>query len=90
MIKLHLGPRATLVGPPAVLEALWRQFFQSPSKKGGVLAQTSPTSKNICTVSGGYSDTTFWTVAWSFLRVQQAIIPHLKEGSLGYLLIQKS
>ena len=42
------------------------------------------------TVSGGYSDTTFWTVAWSFLRVQQDIKPHLKEGSLGYLLIQKS
>ena len=28
-------------GPRAVLEALGRQFFQSPSKKGGALAQTA-------------------------------------------------
>ena len=42
------------------------------------------------TISGVYSNTTFWTLAWSFLIVQQAIIPHLKEGSLYYLLFQKS
>ena len=30
---------------------------------------------------------TFWTVTGSCLRFEQAIIPHLKEESLGYLLI---
>ena len=24
---------------------------------------------------------------WQFLRIEQAIMPHLKEGTLGYLLI---
>ena len=32
---------------------------------------------------------TFLYVTSLFLRVVQAIIPHLKEGSLGYLLIKK-
>ena len=31
---------------------------------------------------------TFLYVTSLFLRVVQAIIPHLKEGSLGYLLIK--
>ena len=26
---------------------------------------------------------------WQFLRIEQAIMPHLKEGTLGYLLIEK-
>ena len=33
---------------------------------------------------------TFWAITWPFHRVEQAIIPDLKEGSLGYLLIIKS
>ena len=37
--KTALGPRATLCGPRAVLEALGRHLFQSPSEKGGILAQ---------------------------------------------------
>ena len=46
-IHLHeqggsLENSATLYGPREVLEALGRQFFQSSSKKGGVLAQTTP------------------------------------------------
>ena len=35
-----LGPRATLCGPRAVLEALGRHLFQSPLEKGGILAQS--------------------------------------------------
>ena len=31
---------------------------------------------------------TFWPVTWPFLGVELAIIPHLKEGYLGYLLIK--
>ena len=31
----------------------------------------------------------FETVPWPFLGVEQALIPHLKEGCLGYLLIKK-
>ena len=40
--KTALGPRATLCGPRAVLEALGRHLFQSPSEKGGILAQCVP------------------------------------------------
>ena len=38
--KTALGPRATLCGPRAVLEALGRHLFQSPSEKGRILAQS--------------------------------------------------
>ena len=45
--KTALGPRATLYGPWAVLEALGRHLFQSPSEKGGILAQNAPCSETI-------------------------------------------
>ena len=32
---------------------------------------------------------TFWTVTWPLLWVEWAIIPHVKEESLSYLLIKK-
>ena len=41
--KTALGPRATLCGPRAVLEALGRHLFQSPSEKGGILAHNHRT-----------------------------------------------
>ena len=50
--KTALGPRATLCGPRAVLEALGLHLFQGPSEKGGILSHGAfCVSENICSLS---------------------------------------
>ena len=54
-------------------------------KKGGLAVSKTTVHWELARNKGCW---TFWPVTWPFLGVELAIIPHLKEGYLGYLLIK--